>query len=164
MTQLPSSGPVTLTANLDSRFLPQYAYGGQIASPLIPLDFCGPPDCASRVPQMIEKDEFDIGEIAIVTYLQAKCAASRGDLAAVNLGRFLFNTISSAPEQASFAEGSRRLHIHRIRSYADDRCGGCAACWRVSTASIRQDSLGLFRSAASGKASRSRQLLPVAEG
>ncbi len=99
MTKLPSTGPVTLTANLDSRFVPQYALRhGQIASPLIHFDFCGPPIAHHAFPQMIEKDEFDIGEIAIVTYLQAKCAGKPlVILPAVNLGRFLFNTIFVGP-------------------------------------------------------------------
>src|SRR6478752_5401652 len=99
MPHFPATGPVTLKANLDQRFEVQRAMRhGEITSPLIDFDFCGPPIAHHAFPQMIEKDEFDIGEIAIVTYLQAKCAGKPlVILPAVNLGRFLFNTIFVSP-------------------------------------------------------------------
>lgn len=99
MKQLPATGRVTLQANLDSRFLPQHAMRhGVLKSSLIDFDFCGPSVAFQAFPEMIEKDAFDIGEIAIVTYLQAICAGKPlVILPAVNLGRFLFNTIFVRP-------------------------------------------------------------------
>lgn len=100
MTHFPATGPVTLKANLDSRFAVQRAMRhGEISSPLIKFDFCGPPIAHHAFPEVIEKDAFDVGEIAIVTYLQALCAGKPlVILPAVNLGRFLFNTIFVNPD------------------------------------------------------------------
>jgi 4,5-dihydroxyphthalate decarboxylase len=119
MTTLPSTGPVTLKANLDSRFLPQHAMRhGRIVSPLINFDFCGPPIAHHAFPQMIEKDEFDVGEIAIVTYLQAICAGKPlVILPAVNLGRFLFNTIYVSPDSKLRSPQDLEGRTVGIRSY-----------------------------------------------
>lgn len=99
MRTLPATGPVTLRTNLDNGPECQRALrGGAITSPLIDFDFCGPPIAHHAFPQMINEDEFDAGEIAIVTYLQARCAGKPMVLLpAVNLGRFLFNTIHVSP-------------------------------------------------------------------
>lgn len=119
MTTLPATGPVTLKANLDSRFLPQHAMRhGVLKSPLIDFDFCGPPVAHHAFPEMIEKDAFDVGEIAIVTYLQAKCAGKPlVILPAVNLGRFLFNTIYVNPESRFKSPKDLEGSTIGIRSY-----------------------------------------------
>lgn len=119
MAHFPTSGPVTLRANLDSRFLPQHAMRhGRISSPLIHFDFCGPPIAHHAFPEMIEKDAFDVGEIAIVTYLQAKCAGKPlVILPAVNLGRFLFNTIFVSPAGRIRAPKDLEGKTVGIRSY-----------------------------------------------
>lgn len=119
MRRFPETGPVTLKTNLDSRFAVQRAMRtGEIASPLINFDFCGPPIAHHAFPQMIEKDEFDAGEIAIVTYLQAKCAGKPlVILPAVNLGRFLFNTIYVSPQSKLRTPKDLEGKTIGIRSY-----------------------------------------------
>lgn len=119
MRHFPETGPVTLKTNLDSRFAVQRAMRyGEIASPLIDFDFCGPPIAHHAFPQMIEQDAFDAGEIAIVTYLQAKCAGKPlVILPAVNLGRFLFNTIFVSPQSKLRTPRDLEGKTVGIRSY-----------------------------------------------
>ena len=45
---------------------------GRVASPLVDLDFCGPPQAHNGFKAMLRENAFDCGELAIVTCLQAK--------------------------------------------------------------------------------------------
>lgn len=119
MARFPATGPVTLRTNLDDQPAVQRPMRrGEITSPLINFDFCGGPIAHRAFPQMIERDEFDAGEIAIVTYLQAKCAGKPlVILPAVNLGRFLFNTIFHNPARGPLAPKDLEGKTIGIRSY-----------------------------------------------
>src|SRR5579871_2901266 len=46
---------------------------GRVSSDVVTLDFCGPRSASSGFKDMIRRDKYQAGELAIVTYLQAKC-------------------------------------------------------------------------------------------
>jgi 4,5-dihydroxyphthalate decarboxylase len=46
---------------------------GRVSSPLVTLDICGPKSASSGFKGMIRRDEYLAGELAIVTFMQAKC-------------------------------------------------------------------------------------------
>jgi 4,5-dihydroxyphthalate decarboxylase len=46
---------------------------GRVTSPIVTLDICGPKSASSGFKDMIRRDKYLAGELAIVTYLQAKC-------------------------------------------------------------------------------------------
>jgi 4,5-dihydroxyphthalate decarboxylase len=45
----------------------------RVSSPMVTLDFQGPKTASSGFKDMIRRDRYQAGELAIVTYLQAKC-------------------------------------------------------------------------------------------
>jgi 4,5-dihydroxyphthalate decarboxylase len=69
---IPSSGPVTLRANLADYPVTMALKDGRVSSPLVNFDFCGPKTAHDGFKAMIRENKFDAGELAIVTYLQAK--------------------------------------------------------------------------------------------
>lgn len=67
----PSSGPITLKVNLADSPLVASLKSGKIQSDLVKLDFCGPKTANQGFKPMVREGEFDCGELAIVTFLQA---------------------------------------------------------------------------------------------
>lgn len=63
---------LTLRANVQD--YPQTAAlkDGRVSSDIVKLDFCGPPLAQNGFKPMLREDAFDCGELAIVTYLQAR--------------------------------------------------------------------------------------------
>ncbi len=69
---LPSSGPVTLRTNLADYPVTMAMKDGRVTSDIVKLDFCGPETAHSAFKAMVRENAYDAGELAIVTYLQAK--------------------------------------------------------------------------------------------
>src|SRR5579862_545517 len=46
--------------------------GGKVTSPLVELDFCGPEKARAGFKAMLREAAFDVGELALMTALQAK--------------------------------------------------------------------------------------------
>jgi len=67
-----SSAVTTLRTNLADYPVTMGMKDGRIASKLVRLDFCGPKTAHEGFKAMIREGAFDAGELAIVTYLQAK--------------------------------------------------------------------------------------------
>jgi 4,5-dihydroxyphthalate decarboxylase len=63
---------LTLRANVQD--YPQTAAlkDGRVSSDIVSLDFCGPPLAQNGFKPMLRENAFDCGELAIVTYLQAR--------------------------------------------------------------------------------------------
>jgi len=63
---------LTLRANVQD--YPQTAAlkDGRVSSDIVKLDFCGPPLAQNGFKPMLRENAFDCGELAIVTYLQAR--------------------------------------------------------------------------------------------
>jgi 4,5-dihydroxyphthalate decarboxylase len=63
---------LTLPTNLADYPSTQAMKEGKVTSPLVTLDYCGPKSASSGFKDMIRRDVYLAGELAIVTYLQAK--------------------------------------------------------------------------------------------
>jgi 4,5-dihydroxyphthalate decarboxylase len=68
----PRSGRVTLRTNLADSALAAALKSGQVSSPRVAFDFCGPKVAHDGFKPMVHEGAFDAGELAIVTFLQAK--------------------------------------------------------------------------------------------
>lgn len=62
----------TLRTNLADYAVTRAMKDGRVASDLVRLDFCGPNPAHNGFKAMVRENAFDAGELAIVTYLQAK--------------------------------------------------------------------------------------------
>jgi 4,5-dihydroxyphthalate decarboxylase len=91
----PASGPVTLKVNLADSALSAALKHGEVTSPIVRFNFCGPPVASNGFKAMVRERAFDAGELAIVTFLQAKTFGKPLTLLpAAVVGRFQHNTIS----------------------------------------------------------------------
>jgi len=62
----------TLRTNLSEYAVTKAMRDGRVKSDLVNLDFCGPTPAHNGFKAMVRENAFDAGELAIVTYLQAK--------------------------------------------------------------------------------------------
>jgi len=62
----------TLRTNLSKYAVTQAILDGRVASDLVKLDLCGPTPAHNGFKAMVRENAFDAGELAIVTYRQAK--------------------------------------------------------------------------------------------
>ena len=91
----PPSGPVTLKLNLADSALSAALKAGTVSSPLIAFDFSGPKIAHDGFKPMVREEAFDGGELAIVTFLQARNYGKPYVLLpAAVVGRFQHATIS----------------------------------------------------------------------
>ena len=68
----PTQGPVRLRVNLADYPVTMALKEGRVSSPLVSFDFCGPKTAHDGFKAMVRDDAYDAGELAIVTYLQAR--------------------------------------------------------------------------------------------
>jgi 4,5-dihydroxyphthalate decarboxylase len=66
------SGVPTLRVNLAEYAVTKALRDGRVKSGLVNLDFCGPTPAHNGFKAMVRENAFDAGELAIVTFLQAK--------------------------------------------------------------------------------------------
>ena len=64
--------PLTLKTNLAEHPISAPLISGQLRSPLVAFDFCGPPVANAGFKPMVRDGRFDCGELAIGTFLQAR--------------------------------------------------------------------------------------------
>ena len=62
----------TLRTNLSEYGVTKAMLDGRVTSELVMLDYCGPKPAHNGFKAMVRENKFDAGELAIVTYLQAK--------------------------------------------------------------------------------------------
>ena len=92
---VPASGKVKLTTNLAESALSKPLRSGAIKSDIVELDFAGPTIANQGFKPMVREGKFDAGELAIVTFLQAKAHGKPLVLLpATMVGRFQHNCIS----------------------------------------------------------------------
>ena len=85
----PAAGPVTLRTNLQDYPQTRALKAGEIRSDLVNFDFAGPKSAFEGFKPMVRDGKFDAGELAIVTFLQAKVYGKPLVLLpAVIMGRF----------------------------------------------------------------------------
>lgn len=63
---------VSLRTNLADYGVTKAMKDGRVSSDLVKLDYCGPTPAHSGFKAMVRENKFDAGELAIVTFLQAK--------------------------------------------------------------------------------------------
>src|SRR5579862_2486380 len=68
----PSAGPLTLRTNLADYPVTLALKQGRASSPLVNFDFCGPKAAHDGFKPMVRENAYAVGELAIVTFLQAK--------------------------------------------------------------------------------------------
>ena len=66
------TGVPTLRTNLAEYAVTKAMRDGRVKSDLVTLDFCGPTPAHNGFKAMVRENQFDAGELAIVTFLQAK--------------------------------------------------------------------------------------------
>jgi 4,5-dihydroxyphthalate decarboxylase len=92
---MPTNGKVKLKTNLADSALSSKLKSGAITSDLVEFDFCGSKIANQGFKPMIREGKFDAGELAIVTFLQAKAwGKPLVLLPAVMVGRFQHNCMS----------------------------------------------------------------------
>lgn len=69
---VPATGPLKLRTNLADYPVTMAMKNGSISSPIVGLEFCGPKSAHDGFKPMLRQGAFDAGELAIVTYLQAR--------------------------------------------------------------------------------------------
>lgn len=62
----------TLRVNLDAHPVTKAMRDGTVTTDIVDLDYCGPSPAHNGFKAMLQEDAFDAGELAIVTFLQAK--------------------------------------------------------------------------------------------
>src|ERR1700731_4222909 len=70
--QYPLSGSMKLRTNLADYPVTKALKQGKTSSSLVSFDFCGPPVANEGFKGMVRDNKFDAGELAIITFLQAK--------------------------------------------------------------------------------------------
>jgi len=94
MANYPATGPVTLRTNLADSALTKPLKSGAIESSLVKFDFAGPKVAHDAFKPMVRDGAYDAGELAIVTYLQAReFGKPLVLLPAVMVGRFQHHCI-----------------------------------------------------------------------
>lgn len=94
----PSTGPVRLKTNLADSVYTKALKDGVVSSPLAQFDFAGPKTANQGFKPMVRDNVFEAGELALVTYLQAKAyGKSYVLLPAPIVSRFQHHTIGFAP-------------------------------------------------------------------
>jgi 4,5-dihydroxyphthalate decarboxylase len=72
LMEVPLTGAIRLRTNLADYPVTMALKEGRVSSPLVTLNFCGPKTAHDGFKAMLREGAFDAGELAIVTYLQAK--------------------------------------------------------------------------------------------
>ena len=94
MPTFPATGPVALRTNLADSPTAAALKSGAVASPLVHFDFAGPKIANKGFKPMVREGKFQAGELAIVTYLQAKAYGKPLTLLpATMVGRFQHNML-----------------------------------------------------------------------
>lgn len=119
MTRFAASGPVTLKTNLADAANVAALKEGRVASPLVDFDFCGPKVANQGFKPMVRERKFDAGELAIVTYLQARLYGKPVVLLpATILGRFQHHCAWINPARGTLAAGDLAGRTVGVRAYA----------------------------------------------
>jgi 4,5-dihydroxyphthalate decarboxylase len=122
-TEFPATGRVTLRTNLADHKVVAAMKQGDIASDLVTLDYCGPRVANEGFKPMIRAGLFDAGELAIVSYLQARAYRKRLVLLpAVVLGGALHQCLRYNPARHSLKPINLEGRTVGIRAYTQTTC------------------------------------------
>jgi len=114
----PAAGPVTLRTNLADSALSHALKRGKVTSPIVKFDFCGPPTASNGFKAMVRERAFDAGELAIVTFMQAKTYGKPLTLLpAAVVGRFQHVMISAMAGRGIEKPVDLEGHRVAVRAY-----------------------------------------------
>src|SRR5215510_4916357 len=114
----PNAGPVTLRTNLADYPVTRALKSGEIKSDLVRFDFAGPKLAHEGFKAMVREGRFSAGELAIVTYLQARhYGKPLVLLPAVVMGRFQHPCIGYHTKHGMLTLSSIAGRRFGIRSY-----------------------------------------------
>jgi 4,5-dihydroxyphthalate decarboxylase len=92
---------------------------GRVASPIVDLDFCGPKAANNAFKAMLRGGEYDAGELAIITYLQAKAYGRPWTLLPIPIsGRFQQHCIAYDSERGALSPKDIEGRKVGVRTYA----------------------------------------------
>jgi 4,5-dihydroxyphthalate decarboxylase len=118
MPHFPSTGPVTLRTNLADSPSAKAVKAGEVSSPLVNFDFCGPQTANQGFKPMVREGKFDAGELAIVTYMQAlDYGKPLVLLPAVMVGRFQHQFFVCRKEKSPMDPKTLEGKCVAVRSY-----------------------------------------------
>jgi 4,5-dihydroxyphthalate decarboxylase len=110
---------LTLRTNLADYATTKAMKDGRVTSPVVTLDFCGPKTAHDGFKPMVRENKFDAGELAIVTYLQAKAFGKPYVmLPAPVLGRFQHHCIGFNKELGQLNPKDIEGRKVGVRTYA----------------------------------------------
>jgi 4,5-dihydroxyphthalate decarboxylase len=114
-----SRPPLTLRANLGDYPVTMALKQGRITSPLVRLDFCGPKSAQNGFKAMLREEKFDVGELSIAAYLQAKAIGKPWVLLPTPIsGRFQHHSIGFNIEHGELGPKDIEGRIVGVRAYA----------------------------------------------
>jgi len=114
-----ATGPVKLRTNLADYPVTMALKEGRLASPLVDFDFCGPKTAHDGFKDMLRRSAYDAGELAIVTYLQAKIYGKPWVLLPVPIhGRFQHHCIGYNVEYGTLRPKDIEGRKVGVRTYA----------------------------------------------
>jgi 4,5-dihydroxyphthalate decarboxylase len=115
----PSAGPVTLRTNLADYPVTAAVKEGRTSSPLVKFDFCGPKTAHDGFKPMVRENAYDAGELAIVTFLQAKAFGKPYVLLPAPIsGRFQHHCIGYNIEHGELSPKDIENRKVGVRTYA----------------------------------------------
>jgi 4,5-dihydroxyphthalate decarboxylase len=117
--QIPATGQVTLRTNLADSPITMAIKEGHVSSPLVNFNFCGPKTAHDGFKAMLREHAFDAGELAIVTYLQAKAYGKPFVLLPTPIsGRFQHHCIGYNIEHGALEPKDIEGRMVGVRTYA----------------------------------------------
>ncbi|HEY7550550.1 MAG TPA: phosphate ABC transporter substrate-binding protein [Hyphomicrobiaceae bacterium] len=118
MSTFPPSGKVRLRTNLADYPVVRALKEGKVGSDLVELDFCGPTPANRGFKPMIRDGDFDAGELAIGSFLQAKAYnKALVLLPAVVMARFQHHAIVYNADRGTLAPKDLEGRRIGVRSY-----------------------------------------------
>jgi len=117
--QYPVKGAVKLRTNLADYPVTKALKQGNASSSVVEFDFCGPPTAHDGFKGMVRDNKFDAGELAIITFLQAKAYGKPYILLPAPIsGRFQHHTIGYNAEHGELKPKDIEGRKVGVRSYA----------------------------------------------
>jgi 4,5-dihydroxyphthalate decarboxylase len=117
--EVPATGPVKLRTNLADYPVTLALKEGRVSSSLVDLDFCGPKTAHDGFKDMLRREAYDAGELAIVTYLQAKVYGKPWVLLPIPIhGRFQHHCIGYNIEHGTLQPKDIEGRKVGVRTYA----------------------------------------------
>jgi 4,5-dihydroxyphthalate decarboxylase len=115
----PATGPLTLRTNLADYPVTMALKQRRTSSSLVTFDFCGPKTAHDGFKPMVRENAYDAGELAIVTFLQAKAFGKPYVLLPAPIsGRFQHHCIGYSAEYGELKPKDIERRKVGVRTYA----------------------------------------------